>query len=242
MNRTQITILLLVALGVAIGYAWIATPKQRRVTPGQRSQHQTTLPQKKGSPASFPVVADLDFSSGGDNPYQKPQKNLFAPLYPPPKVVKRPPAPRPVAKVTKPVVRPQQIIPVAIQPQNPKPIQSLNVLGYLDKTGEYTVFLASRQGDIFLVKKGDAFADDLVVRSISPRNITIGRRQTDQQVVLQLGEAKSQRLPKIRFQSGRPEFKPPKAPETRKPETRKPEPKKPEPVKGPDVNNLKFKG
>lgn len=231
MSRTRIVLLLLVVLCVAVGYAWMAMPKQRRVTPGQSALHQTDQQRQKVSPASFPVVADLDFTGGGDNPYQKPQKNLFAPLYLPAKKVKSRPAPRPVTKVIKPVVRPQKAIPVVIQPQGPKPIQPLDVLGHLSKAGKYTVFLASKQGDIFLVKAGDTFAADLVVHSINAKNITIGRRHTDQQVVLRLGEAKSQRLPKVRFQSDRPEFK----------MAKEPKPGKPKPVKSPEVNNKKVK-
>ena len=229
MSRSRTILLLLVVLCVAVGYAWMAMPKQHRVASGQNPQHQTGR-QPKASPASFPIVADLDFTGGGDNPYQKPQKNLFAPLYLPAKKVKRPPAPHPVAKVIKPVVRPQKAIPVVIQPQGPKPIQPLDILGHLRKE-EATVFLASKQGDIFLVKAGDTFAADLVVHSINAKNITIGRRHTDQQVVLRLGEVKSQRLPKVRFQSDRPEFK----------MAKEPKPVKPKQVKSPDVNNKKVK-
>ena len=203
MSRTRIILLLLLVLCVAVGYAWIAMPKQRRVTPGQSAPYQTDRQRQKVSPASFPVIADLDFSGGEDNSYQKPQRNLFAPLYLPPKAMK----PRPVAKVTKPVVRPQKVIPVIISPQGPKPIQPLNVLGYLSKAGEHTVFLASEQGDIYLVKTGDTCADNLIVNNISAQKITIGRKQTEQQVILLLGEAKSQRLPGVLLQSGRPQFK-----------------------------------
>ncbi len=208
MSRSRITLLLLAVLCGAVVYAWVATPKQRRVAPGQTAPLQMDLRQKVSS-TSLPVVADLDFSGGGDHPFQKPQKNLFGSLYLPPKVVKskRKPVSRRVAKVTRTVKQPQQVVPIAIQPQGPKPIQPLDVLGYLNKAGDHTVFLASKQGHIFLVKTGDAFADDLIVHSISNKEITIGRRQTEQQVVLRLGEAKSQRLPELKFQSGRPDIK-----------------------------------
>ena len=230
MSRTRIILLLLVALCVAVGYAWVATPKQRSVVARQGVAQQKDSQRQKVSPAGIPVVADLDFSAGGDNQYQKPQKSLFAPLYLPPKVAKRRPAPRPVAKVITPVAKPQKVIPAVVQPQGPKPIQPLDVLGYLSKEGEATVFLSSKQGDIFLVKVGDTFAEDLVVHSISVKDITIGRLQTDQQVVLRLGEAKSQRLPKNKFQSNRPEFKMPK----------EPKPIKPKAVVSPDMNNKRV--
>lgn len=205
MSRSRIILLLLVILGVAVAYAWMATPKQRRVVPGQNPLHQVEPRQLDVAMSAFPAIVDLDFSGGGDHPYQIPQKNLFGPLYLPPKLSKPRPAPAP--KRTRPaVVRPQKVNPV-VQPSGPKPIQSLEVLGYLNKAGVTTVFLSSKQGEVYLVKTGDRFAADLVVRSVSSRDITIARRQTDQQIVLQLGETKSQRLPKIKYQSDRPDFK-----------------------------------
>jgi hypothetical protein len=215
-SRAQITLLLLVVLCSAVIYAWVATPRQRRIPSGQSALQQTQrIPQKKKM-ADFPTVADLDISGGKNSQYQIPKKNLFAPLYLPPKPVKRRPMPSP-AKVTRAVKQPQQVAPIGIQPQGPEPIQPLDVLGYLNKAGDYTVFLASKQGHVFLVKTGDAFADDLIVNSISNKEITIGRRQADQQVVLRLGEAKSQRLPNVRIQSDRPAFTMPQEPNPDKP-------------------------
>ncbi len=206
MSRAKITLLLLVVLCGAVIYAWVATPKQRRIASGQGSLPQTQLIPQKRIPAAFPAVADLDFRGGGVHQYQTPQKNLFAPLYLPPKQIKPRPIPSP-AKVTRPVKQPQHVAPVVLQPQGPEPIQPLDVLGYLNKTGDYTVFLASKEGRVFLVKTGDAFAYDLIVRSISNKEITVGRRQGGQQIVLRLSEAKSQRLPNVRIQSGRPDIK-----------------------------------
>lgn len=220
MSRTQITVILLVVLCGAVIYAWVATPRQRRITDGQSSLQQTQRIQQKKTPADFPTVADLDLSTGGNSQFQAPKKNLFGPLYLPQKPVKRRPAP-PAAKVTRPIEPSRQKAPVVIQPQpqlrGPAPIQPLDVLGYLNKAGNYTVFLASKQGLVFLVKTGDVFADDLIVRSISNKEIKVGRRQTDQQVILRLSEAKSQRLPSVKFQSNRPAFVMPEEPETDKP-------------------------
>ena len=208
MSRPRIIVLLLVVFCLAVVYAWVAMPKLRRIDPGQSPVRQTDGQRQKITAAIFPEkVADLDFSGGGDNQYQKPEKNLFDPLYLPPKPVKPRYVPPP-PKVIRAIEKPRKIVPVVIPLQGPKPIQPLNVLGHLNKSGEYTVFLSSKQGDLFLVKAGDAFAEDLVVRSVSAKEVIIARRQTDQQVVLQLGKAKSQRLPKVKFQSNRPEFKP----------------------------------
>lgn len=207
MSRSRIILLLLVVLVVAIAYGWIAMPKQRRVAPHQLSSPQGPSQLPDGKVSSFAAMADLDFSGGGDHPYQTPQKNLFGPLYLPPKPVKPRPAP-PAPKKPKPAAIPQQVIPAA-PPPGPPPIPTLEVLGYLNKRSGTTVFLSSKQGEIYLVKAGDIFAADLVVRHVSDRGITIARRQTDQQVVLPLGEKKSQRLPNILFESERPKFEPP---------------------------------
>ncbi|MDX2478714.1 MAG: hypothetical protein QNK24_00085 [Desulfuromusa sp.] len=216
MSRAQITLLLLVVLCGAVIYAWIATPKQRRIASGQSSLPKTQLIQQKSAAAAFPTVADLDLLGVEVNQYKKPQKNIFGPLYLPPK---RRPVPPPPPKVTRPVKQPQHVAPIAIQPQGPEPIQPLDVLGYLNKAGNHTVFLASKQGDLYLVKTGDTFADNLIVNNISDKEITIGRKQTEQQVILLFGEAKSQRLPRVLLQSGRPQFKMPAETTPDKPNT-----------------------
>ena len=174
MSRSRIILLLLVALGMAVAYGWIAMPKQRRVAPHQLSSHQGPSQLLDGTVSSFAAIADLDFSGGGDHPYQTPQKNLFGPLYLPPKPVKPRPAPA-APKKPRPAVTPQQIIPVT-PPPGPPPIPPLEVLGYLNKESGTTVFLSSKQGEIYLVKAGDMFAADLVVRHVSDREITIARR------------------------------------------------------------------
>ena len=228
MSRARIILLLLAILCLAVGYAWIAMPKQRRLAPGQSPAHQAGRQPQKTSVTSFPLVADLDFSAGRNKPNQKNQKNLFAPLYLPPKAIKAPPAPRPVKKITQSVVRAQKVIPVVVEPQGLKPIQPLKVLGYLNKEGEYTAFLSAANGKIYLVKDGDVFADSLMVKSISNKKIIIASKKTDQQVVLKMGEVKSQRLPKVHFQSNRPQFKVPTGKDSNKhrpggnPETVKP--------------------
>ena len=222
MSWSKISVILLVVLCGAVIYAWVATPRQRSITDGQGSLQQARLLPQKKKPADFPTVAELNISGGENRQYQAPKKNLFGPLYLPAPKVKPHPVLPPV-KVTKSLKLPHQIVPATIQPQTqsqlqgPEPIQSLDVLGYLNKAGNYTVFLASKQGQIFLVKAGDVFADDLVVYSISNKEITVGRRQTHQQIVLRMSKAKSQRLPNVKFQSDRPAFVMPKEPDIDKP-------------------------
>jgi len=204
-NRKQITLLLLVVLATAVGYAWIATPKQRRVAPGQNIQHQKKL-QQQVTETTLSTIADIDLFGGKKNQYQNPRKNLFAPLYPPSQVMNPPSISYPIKKTT----RPAQKIQKNIQPQDQNPIPPLDVLGYLNKKGDYTVFLSSKAGEIYLVKIGKIFAGDLIIRDISDKSIVVGRQGTDQEIILPQSIAKSQRLPKVGLQSGRPKFEIPK--------------------------------
>ncbi len=62
MSRPRLLILLLVLLCAAVGYAWWATPKQRRVTVG--TTFRPTEPQTTRIDVA-PEVADLDFPEPG---------------------------------------------------------------------------------------------------------------------------------------------------------------------------------
>lgn len=211
MNRTRILTVLLVLLCAALVYAWVATPKQKRLVDGQGAMQPV---KQKASVLNLvaPEVDGLDFSQGLKTAFRSPEKSLFAPLYLPPKPVKSRPLPPP--KINKPrVVAPvTKAEPVGMVVKDPEPILPLNVLGFLNKEREYTVFLASAPGEVYVVKLGDNFSDGLSVAKITPQEITILRRATAQQVVLQIGKIKSQRLPSVGFNSGRPKFETPAEP------------------------------
>ncbi len=208
MSRLQIILLLLVFLALAIAYSWIASPKQRRIDPDRSLSSLTEQHTQKSNRQDVPVIADLNLSGGAATAYKEPQRNLFGSLYPPPKPVKviRRPAPR-KPKIRKPVPKPRKIVPVVVKP--PEPIQPLTVMGFLKKAEEYTIFLSSKEGEVFLVKAGDTFADNLEVRRVTGKEATIAHLKTGQQVVLPLSEGKTQRLPNVRFKSDRPAFEPP---------------------------------
>ena len=234
MSRKQIIVLLLVALCSAVGYAWIATPKQRRITPGKSIPRQTEKSGPGATTAAFPEIVDLDFSDGKNNHYQEPQKNLFAPLYLPPKAVKSLSVPRPVKRMIKPTKKPQKIV----QQQAPGSIQPLDVLGYLKKNGEYTIFLSSKQGEIYLVKRGDVFADNLIIRSVDNKKVIVSQQGTDHQVTLSLGEAKSQRLPKLTLQAGSHKVKLPKEPKVEKNKNKRKRKQTEKPPAAPATDNV----
>ncbi len=213
MSRGRILTLLVLLLAAAILYAWWATPRQRSIAnSGQRAQRPAATGKPEQGATVLPAVADLDFKHSPAPAYRPPQKNLFGPLYLPPKPVKpkpvvhRPPPPR----MTPP---PPQVITRPIQPVRPDPFPALKVLGFLKKGYDFTVFLADRDGKIFLVGPGETFGPELQVAAIDGKKITLKRLSTGQTQVLPLGEAKSQRIPDVKFQSGRPGFEVPADPE-----------------------------
>jgi hypothetical protein len=79
------------------------------------------------------------------------------------------------------------------------------VLGFLEKDSAVTVFLAGSGGDIYLVKQGDRFADDLLVRELDITKIVISRGMDDQGVTLKVSEPKVQRMEMRGVPSGRPD-------------------------------------
>lgn len=208
MSRSRILVSLLVLLCIALGYAWLATPRQRRVADVtvKTSPLKGDFIQKA---EALLDVEDLDFSAMLDTQYNEPKRDLFGPVFEPPKVVKPKPAPKPAAKKEVVVAKLQEIKPVVVEPPRVEPIPPLTVLGFLSKGAEYTVFLTSSQGEIYLVRDGERFADDLFVKDISAQGVTIARDKTGQQVTLKLAEKKSQRLPGLKLSSGRPDFTPP---------------------------------
>jgi hypothetical protein len=206
MTRSRLLLLLATILILAIYYAWTTTPRQQRVSERAPTRHQKSVPTDK----SVAIGKDhLDFSGGETLPFKSPRRDLFRALYQPPK-------PRPqrvVPKLPQPPPPPQPVIrtvappPVAVTPPpspGPKPIPALKVLGYLQKDGAFTVFLASPQGDIYVVRQGQRFADDLLVRELVANKIVISRGSTDPGLTLALGGAKPQRIKVVATPSNRP--------------------------------------
>ena len=204
MSRNRIILLLLLALCVAVVYAWVATPRQRRISTSQERSAAVNISVQQTDISAATDVIDLNFFGTQISSYQDPQKNLFGPLYLPSKKVNKPPPPPPPPKVKQAIPRPKVIEPIKVKPRGPGPIQPLNVLGHLNNGGDMTVFLSSANGVIFLVKLGDVFADGLEVAKITNKEVYIEKKNTGQKATLRLGEAKSQRLPTVNIKSGRP--------------------------------------
>jgi hypothetical protein len=204
MSQARILLLLLALLIIAAWYAWQATPRQQRSpksvaveTSGEGNVQSKTA-----------TMSGLDFSGGEKSVFQQPERDLFRPLYRTPKIVAQPvekPKPEPiVVKPPPPPPPPPQPKPVIQPVAGPKPIPKLEVLGFLKKGATKTVFLSTRQGDLYLVKKGDRFADGLLVRELDATKIVISRGQDDQGVTLPVSTPKSQKMAIHSVPSGRP--------------------------------------
>lgn len=202
LSRSRMVIVLLVLLAAAITYAWVASPRQERV--GERVYRPLSAhPAQQTAAVDMPEIVNLQDFIGTSEPFRPPHNNLFGALF------VAPPPPKPVAAPPPSSVRPPPIHErAATEPTMPYRQQppDFEVLGFLQKSGGPTVFLASPQGDIYLVKDGSDFADNWRVRQIDQDKIVIVQKGTAEQVVLRLEKAESQRLPTVRIQSDRPSF------------------------------------
>ncbi len=201
MTKMRLILLLILLLAGALIYAYMETPRQRRVT-GVATSRPSRPPVDSLRVAE--QIDDLDFSGGTSNVYQKPQRNLFAALYFPPPIQKKKPSVKPKPKVLK---SPSKRIPpvfVAPKPTGPPPMKALKVLGHLQKEEGRSVFLATENGEIYVVKQGDRFAENLEVAKLSAKELVIKNNKTGQQLRQLIKTATTQRLPRNNFKSGRP--------------------------------------
>lgn len=212
MSRSRVLLLLFVLLLAALWYAWHETPRQQQLTrePSVANNRSVSSVDDRRDP----VVASLDLSGGEKLTFKKPKRDLFRPLYQAPVVVKKPVPPKPKPIVVKPPPKPKPQ-PIVMPRTGDKPIPALNVLGFVQKGTSTIVFLSSRQGDLYLVKKGDRFADGLLVRELDGGEAVISRGQNDTGVTLKISEQKTVRMAIPNISSGRPSV----------PEYQSPEPK-----------------
>ncbi len=199
MNRSRLLLLLVCLLGLAVWYAWQQSPDQERV--GTRpGGGKSTVGARK---VTAQELSRLDFSGGKPNEFHSPKRDLFRQLFTAPAVVKVAPPPKPIAPPPPPPPPPKPVTPPPVV-AGPKPIPPLTVLGFLEKDAVKTAFLASKQGEIFLVKQGDRFADDLLVRELSDKEIRISRTLQDAGVTMKVGEKRNQRMANLNLSSDRP--------------------------------------
>ncbi len=210
-------ILPLLAVGVIVSfyYAWQDMQPVDPVNKGTTGIHHAvdSLVSKALASGRF------DFSGGERRKFRNPSRNLFNQLFP------APPAPKVVAAA--PVVPPPPVVVTVAQappPPMPVPVRTpstrmpaFQVLGFLEKRGQLTAFL-SLQGEIYLVKKEQLFANEFRVSALTSQNITIARVSDAGEVSLPLSEksgsmkildrAGSRPAPRSNIPTSRPELQP----------------------------------
>ena len=168
MNRKRLTLLiLLVLLLLALGYAYLASPQQERVTTSREGGAPSRVESRNTERENTVVRTDLLDREIGD--FRGVRRDLFGELFPPPKVEKRPPPPPPVVKTPPPVVKPPPVVEVIR-----KDLARFTFMGYLRKQEQWTIFLKSNS-DIFLVQEGDRFGrnDQFHALEITPEQLVI---------------------------------------------------------------------
>jgi len=208
MTRPAVLILLLVLLVAAGYYAWQASPQPQHLVAREAEI-------KHSSQKKVLKLADerenLDFSGGQKHPFKPPVRDLFRPLYRPPKPETRPvvvsplpstPAPAPIREIQPP---PAPVRPRESEAFGPKPIPNFKILGFLQQEGERQAFLASQTGEIYVLKQGQRFADDLLVRELTGDKIVLSRGLTDPGRTLLFSGAKPQRIKVIGGPPSRPD-------------------------------------
>ncbi len=172
MSRQRLILTLVVGLLLlALGYAYWATPRQQKVAakgasrsaPGEEGQAPVATKASRG-------ILRLDLLEREKEDFPGSKRDLFSlrkPAPPPP------PMPPPMQMPVRPVLPPappmnQEAGSVA------RALGQFTFLGFLQKDGAKTLFLSS-QGEIFVVKKGNAFGKqkEFVITEVNPDTLTI---------------------------------------------------------------------
>lgn len=188
MSSRPLQLLLLGVILLSGYFAWQNMPRLG-ILPDAENRQLSGLPSGSVSPGS----KRLDLSGGERRPFTRPQRDLFAALFP---------APPPPKKV--PVVQPQPLpqapVPVKLEPPPPPPppvrtvarMPAFTALGSLRKAGETTAFIGVA-GGIYLLKQNQVFAGEYRVAELSDDSITIVRDQDGGRVQLTLRDDQANR-------------------------------------------------
>lgn len=180
MSSRPLQLLLLGVILLSGYFAWQNMPRLGILPDAENRQ----LSGAQSGPASSGGKR-LDLSGGEKRPFTRPQRDLFAALFPAP-----PPKPAPVVQ---PQPLPEMPVPIRVEPPPPPPppvrtearMPAFTVLGSLRKGGETTAFI-SVAGGIYLLKQDQVFAGEYRVAELSDHSITIVRDQDGGRVQLTL--------------------------------------------------------
>ena len=182
MKSAKIIILALVIAGL-LYYVWQSGPEIMTVADLNSDRQSNVIPIN----AQTAENNRLNFSGGEQRKFNRPRRDLFGLLYPAPAPVKVKPPPKvvtPVAPVVEVVKPPPPPIPVR---STTRRMPAFQVLGFLERNAQITAFV-SLQGEIYLVKQDQLFAEEYRVAEITHEMITIARTEGAGEVTLQLTE------------------------------------------------------
>lgn len=181
MRQKRLLFILLALLALSALYALWATPRTGTRTEATEADYsaQPSRSERRGPDADRQSL-HVELLQPAEREYPGFKRDIFAPLFPPPKKVRKP-VPE---KVVEPV---EPFEPEPLEPYEPPEVVRKEVrealarftfLGFLDKGDERTVFLSSGD-DIFLVKEGDRFGEKgrFAVLNITTEELSI--RQGD---------------------------------------------------------------
>ncbi|MEJ2469769.1 MAG: hypothetical protein P8Y96_01480 [Desulfuromonadales bacterium] len=189
MNRKRVILAILCAiLAVSVTYAYLATPRLAKAPPRAAGTGSVKAAAPSADGARTPVARErVDFSFLKLEPQAFPGvvRNIFrfgqtAPVRPQVATPVRRPAPVPVV--------PKAVAPVPMKVVQ-KSLSRFTFLGFLDKGGEKTVFLASG-GELYLAGEGERFGVDkeFLVKKIDQTTLQVEHRGQNQPIEIPLIE------------------------------------------------------
>ena len=192
MNRKRLLLLILLGgLGLSLGYAWWATPRQEHAVGKPLAADRPRMASGTGQATVEEGRVRLDLLKPEEEGYPGSIRNIFGSIQPPP-----PPAPpRSVPTVPPVAVAPPPAPAVVIAPPPSaadlaqRELARFTFLGYLEKGGEQTVFL-SGNNELFLAKKGSRFGrnQEFIVAGLTPEKLIVRQADDPREIVINLVE------------------------------------------------------
>ncbi len=175
MSRKHLLLIALLAiLALAIGYAFLMTPRQQTIDPGRADiRQQQSVRGKDQQVSASSARLRLDWLGEEPTPFPGAQRDIFT-FREKPAVNAPSTAPAALPSVTSPAPLPPAATSSAVVPE---PLSSFTFLGFLEIAGDQIVFLSSAD-EIYLVRQGERFGRDLEfeAKDIADNVLTVARR------------------------------------------------------------------
>ncbi|GAB4551681.1 MAG: hypothetical protein Tsb0017_01710 [Geothermobacteraceae bacterium] len=182
MKKQQLLMLLMVGLVVAGVYAWLASPRQERVSQVARTEQAARRVATESRRIGEALRLDLlERDAGAGSAVKRDIFNFY--VKPAPKPVAKPaPAPAPKPVVTRPAPPP---VPVQTEP----PPTRFRLLGLVDTGKDRKVFLTEEK-HLFIVSEGDTFGagGEYSVESLDDEEIVIRQKGRTATIRVSLAE------------------------------------------------------